>query len=230
MPWEELLLLSGTPMDPRLQELAEAAGTLGCPVRFLTRPALDALCPGHTHQGALLRVPGFRYATLDSVLPDPARPTASLLVALDGLTDPHNLGAIARTAAAFGAGALVLQERRSAPVTAAAWKASAGALARLPVARVPNLTGALRRLRQSGAFTLGLVAHGGLPLAGVDDALLRSAVVLVIGSEATGISRLVGQTCDLRLTIALQSGNESLNASVAAGIALARIAGARGLS
>ena len=167
----------------------------------------------------VLTVPAYDYADLDDIR------TGSLLIALDGVTDPRNLGAVARSAAAFGADGIVIPSRRSAGVTAAAWKTSAGALARVPVAQVTNLTRALESLQKDGFTVVGLAADGPEDI----DALpvLTDRLVLVIGSEGAGLSRLVGETCDWLARISMRGGTESLNASVAAGIALHAVFSAR---
>jgi 23S rRNA (guanosine2251-2'-O)-methyltransferase len=151
-----------------------------------------------------------------------------LIVALDGVTDPHNLGAIARSAAAFGAHGLILPERRAVGVTPSAWKASAGTLARLPVARVTNLVRTLKSYAEAGLMVAGLDGRGEIDLNALE--LATSPLVLVVGAEGKGLSRLVAQTCDLTVRIPLASDVESLNASVASGIALAEIARRRRIS
>jgi 23S rRNA (guanosine2251-2'-O)-methyltransferase len=149
-------------------------------------------------------------------------PDPPLIVALDGVTDPHNLGAIARSAAAFGAHGLLLPERRAVGVTPSAWKASAGTLARLPVARVTNLVRTLKSYAEAGLMLAGLDGRGEIDLDALE--LSSGPLVLVVGAEGKGLSRLVAQTCDLTVRIPLSSDVESLNASVATGIALAEIA------
>lgn len=228
VPCRALYVLAGGALDGRLRDVLSRAEERGCPVHPEGRATLDALCPGQVHQGVVLVVPPFEYRALAEVLPVAGQSTATLFIALDGITDPHNLGAIARSAAAFGADALLVPGRRSAQVTPGAWKASAGALARLPVVRVPNLTGAVRRLGSVGVFSCALLTRGGTPLATIDRDLLRAPLILVVGSESTGVSRLVASTCDTTLSIPVSSRVESLNASVAAGIALQWIAHARG--
>jgi len=143
-------------------------------------------------------------------------------VALDGVTDPHNLGAIARSAAAFGADGLVVPERRSVGVTAAAWKSSAGTLARLPVAKAGNLVRTLTSYAEAGLMIAGLDGRGEIDLDALE--LATGPLVLVVGAEGRGLSRLVGERCDLTVRIPLAGSVESLNASVAAGVALAEIA------
>jgi len=187
------------------------------------RAELDRLSGGAPHQGVVLQVRPFDYVQIDELLRrtlELAEPP--LLVALDGVTDPHNLGAIARSAAAFGAHGLVLPERRAVGVTASAWKASAGTLARLPVARATNLVRALKDCAAEGLMLAGLDGRGELDLDALE--LAEGPLVLVVGAEGKGLSRLVGETCDVRVRIPLAGAVESLNASVAAGVALAEIA------
>ena len=149
-----------------------------------------------------------------------------LIAALDGVTDPRNLGAIARSAAAFGAHGVVVPSRRGAGVTAGAWKASAGALARIPVARAANLARALQSYREAGIFVAGLDAAGDTAVRDLD--LATAPLVLVTGSEGRGLSRIVTQACDVLIRIPITASTESLNAGVATGIALYEIATIRG--
>ena len=151
----------------------------------------------------------------------------SIVVALDGVTDPRNLGAIVRSAAAFGCGGVVLPERRSTGMTAVAWRTSAGAAARVPVAKATNLTRALEQFKKAGYFVIGLDAEGSIDINQAARDMAKNKVVLVIGSEGKGLSRLVSETCDVIAGISMTSDTESLNASVAAGIALHAIASVR---
>jgi 23S rRNA (guanosine2251-2'-O)-methyltransferase len=141
------------------------------------------------------------------------------------VTDPRNLGAVVRSAAAFGASGVVVPSRRSASVTASAWKASAGALARLPVARVVNLTRALEAYKQRGLFVAGLDAEGKVDVH--EMSIADGPMVLVVGSEGRGLSRIVASACDMLVSIPMASGMESLNAGIAASIALYEIATVR---
>ena len=149
--------------------------------------------------------------------------TGNLVVLLDGITDTHNVGAIARSAAAFGASGLILPSRRSAGITASAWKASAGALSRLPVARVTNLRSTIETLHGDGWMSIGLDARAETSISDIDDDVVGDRVALVLGSEGHGLSRLVAETCDFLIGIPMVDGQESLNASVAAGITLNKI-------
>ena len=144
------------------------------------------------------------------------------------MTDPRNLGAIARSAAAFGGHGVLIPARRSARVTAGAWKASAGALARMPVAQAPNLVRALTAYAGEGLFVAGLDVAGTVGVDGLEVA--DGPLVLVVGSEGRGLSRLVAQRCDLLVKIPMAAATESLNAGVAAGIALHEIARRRAAS
>ncbi len=144
------------------------------------------------------------------------------------MTDPRNLGAVVRSAAAFGAHGVFLPERRAAGVTATAWRTSAGAAARIPIAQVTNLTRALKRCQEAGFLVIGLDADGETPLYGLEAAV--GPLVVVVGSEGRGLSRLVGETCDMRVSIPMQSAVESLNASVAAAVALAEVARRRAVA
>jgi 23S rRNA (guanosine2251-2'-O)-methyltransferase len=223
MPAVTVLLGHGLDRDERIEEIRKRAEAAEVPVLEVPRAELDRLAGDAPHQGVVLRVQPFAYHHADDVLrraieaPEPA-----LIVALDGVTDPHNLGAIARSAAAFGAHGVLLPERRAAGVTPAAWRASAGALAHLPVARVTNLVRALRDAAAEGLMLAGLDGRGELDLDDLE--LAAGPLVLVVGAEGKGLSRLVGETCDVRVAIPLPGAVESLNASVAAGVALAAVA------
>jgi 23S rRNA (guanosine2251-2'-O)-methyltransferase len=221
VPATTLYIQSKGDVDERVREAIELAVTSGIPLLEAPRSEMDALADGGVHQGLLLVVPDYRYAGLDEVA------HASLLIALDGVTDTRNLGAIARSGAAFGAGGLIVPSRRSVAVTAASWKASAGALTRVPVAEVTNLTRALTDLKKRGFTAVALDADGGTALADVPREIWIDPIVVVIGSEGAGVSRLVGETCDWRVMIPMVAGQESLNASVAAAIVLQRIHEAR---
>lgn len=221
VPATTLYVQSKADSDDRMREAIELAVASGIPLLEAPRSEMDALADGGVHQGLLLVVPEYRYADLDDVR------DSSLLIALDGVTDTRNLGAIARSGAAFGAGGIIVPSRRSVTVTAAAWKASAGALTRVPVAEVTNLTRALTDLKKSGFTTVALDADGGTAIGEVPAHVWTDPVVVVVGSEGAGVSRLVGETCDWRVMIPMTPGQESLNAAVAAAIVLQRIHEAR---
>ena len=226
VPATALLVAVRIDSDDRVREALKLANGRGVPLLESPRVEMDRLTGGAVHQGLALQVPPYEYADLDDLL---ARAddsgVAPLLVALDGVTDPRNLGAVVRSAAAFGAHGVIVPERRAAGMTASAWKVSAGAAARVPVARVTNLTRALLSLQKQGLTVVGLAADGEVELA--DLGVGGDPVVLVVGSEGKGLSRLVGQTCDLTVRIAIAGEVESLNAGVAAGIALHAVAAAR---
>jgi 23S rRNA (guanosine2251-2'-O)-methyltransferase len=208
--------------DDRVREALKAASARGLPVLETTRGDLDRMTDGAVHQGLVLQVPAYEHASLDDLLSAAADAgQAPLVVALDGVTDPRNLGAVVRSAAAFGGHGVLVPERRSAGMTASAWKTSAGAAARVPVARETNLTRALEAAQRAGCFVVGLDAEGDAELSSEDFARVADGpLVLVVGSEGKGLSRLVRTTCDLVVSIPMAGEVESLNAGVAAGVAL----------
>ena len=214
--------------DDRVREAVQMAADQGMPLLEVPRSELDRMSGGGVHQGLLLTVPPYDYLDPAELLDRAIESgTAPLIVALDGVTDPRNLGAIVRSAAAFGAHGVVVPERRSVGVTGSAWKASAGTLAHVPVARAVNLTRALVAYRKAGCTVLGLAADGDLELTSLPRDIAAGPVVLVVGGEGKGIGRLVGETCDHIVSIPMASAAESLNASVAAGIALYAVAALR---
>lgn len=214
--------------DDRVREAMRLAVGRQIPLLETTRGDLDRISGGAVHQGIVLQVPPYEYADADDLLANAVVSNLQpLFVALDGVTDPRNLGAIVRSAAAFGASGVVIPERRSAGVTASAWKSSAGAAARLPVARATNLVRWLTAAKKSGATVVGLAAGGELELTGLDRGLAAGPLVIVVGSEGRGLGHLVSQTCDHLVAIRMEAATESLNASVAAGIALYAVAAAR---
>ena len=210
--------------DERVAESVQLASDAGIAVLEAGVPELDRMTGGAIHQGVALRVRPYEYAH-PKEFSERLGATPPLIVALDGVTDPRNLGAIVRSAAAFGATGIVVPTRRSAGVTAGAWKASAGALARLPVAQAVNLTRAIEGYKQAGFFVAGLDAEGTTDVR--DMTIADGPMVLVIGSEGRGLSRVVAAACDMLVSIPMVSGNESLNAGIAASIALYEIAGVR---
>jgi 23S rRNA (guanosine2251-2'-O)-methyltransferase len=223
VPATALYVQLGIDADDRVTEAVRLAADRGISVLEVSRPELDKLTGGALHQGLALQMPPFEYAHPDDLL---AVATESdeppLLVALDGVTDPRNLGAVIRSAAAFGANGVLVPQRRSAGVTAVAWRTSAGTAARLPVALATNLTRTLRSYAQAGMMIVGLDADGTIT---VDELkLATSPLVVVVGSEGRGLSRLVRETCDETVSIPMAAGVDSLNASVAAGVVLAEVA------
>ncbi|HEY3907801.1 MAG TPA: 23S rRNA (guanosine(2251)-2'-O)-methyltransferase RlmB [Streptosporangiaceae bacterium] len=203
--------------DERISEAVKLAADRGIPVVEAGRAELDRFTGGAIHQGLALRIRPYSYAHAEDLIATSSLP---LVVALDGVTDPRNLGAVARSVAAFSGDGLLVPARRSAGVTAGAWKASAGALARVPVAQTPNLSSALAAYAKAGLFIVGLDADSDTDIGSLD--LATGPLVLVIGSEGKGLSRLVSQRCDQIARIPI-TGAESLNASVAAGIALYQV-------
>jgi 23S rRNA (guanosine2251-2'-O)-methyltransferase len=205
--------------DERIGQAVMLATDVGIPVVEAGRAELDRLTGGAIHQGLALRIRRYAYAD-PADLVEAARATdrQPLLVALDGVTDPRNLGAVARSVLAFGGHGILVPARRSAGVTAGAWKASAGALARIRVAQTANLTRALATYAADGLFIVGLDADGPADVADLE--LADSPLVIVVGSEGKGLSRLVAQRCDEVARIPLSGPAESLNAGLAAGIAL----------
>ena len=223
VPAMALYVAIGIDVDERVTEAVRLAGDRGLPLLEVSRGELDRITGNLLHQGLALQVPPFQYTELPDLLDLAAAGTAPpLLVALDGVTDPRNLGAVMRSAAAFGAHGVIVPERRAASVTATAWRTSAGAAARVPVARVTNLVRALSDAKKAGLFVVGLDADGDLSL---DELTMgNDPLVIVVGSEGRGLSRLVGETCDLTLSIPMVGDTESLNASVAAAVTLAEVA------
>lgn len=214
--------------DERVREILKITNDRRLPLLEVTKPELDRLTDGLVHQGVAIQVPPYAYVGVDALL-ERARYVGehALVVALDGVTDPRNLGAVLRSAGAFGAHGVVVPERRAAGVTASAWKVSAGAAARVPVARVTNLVRALNELRDAGCFVVGLDAGGTMEVGQLE--LATGPVVLVVGSEGKGLGRLVRETCDVVASIPIRSAVESLNAGVAAGISLYEVARLRRL-
>ena len=227
IPVSTVYLAARLEADDRTREIISIAADAGYPLLEVGRAELDRLTDGAVHQGVAVQVPPYDYADPDDLLDiaaESGRPP--LVVALDGITDPRNLGAVLRSAGAFGAHGVLVPERRAAGGTAAAWKVSAGAAARVPVARATNLTRALQDLRRAGVFVVGLDAGGDVPLGELPFA--TDPLVLVVGSEGKGLSRLVREQCDAIASIPIASAVESLNAGVAAGIALYEVARQRG--
>jgi 23S rRNA (guanosine2251-2'-O)-methyltransferase len=223
VPATGLHVAQGIDLDDRVNEAVRLATDRGIPVVEDQRGEIDRLTGGAVHQGLALKVPPYEYAHPQDVLTeawDSGRPP--LLVALDGVTDPRNLGAVIRSAAAFGAHGVVLPQRRSAGMTAVAWRTSAGAAAKLPVARANNLTRSLRDFKNEGLMVAGLDADA--DSSSYDLQMATEPIVVVVGSEGRGLSRLVRETCDQTVSIPMVGDVESLNASVAAGILLSEVA------
>ena len=221
VPATALYVALGAEADERLTESVAHAADSGIAILEVPRADLDRMTANHLHQGIALQVPPYNYAHPDDLLAAALDTPPALLVALDNISDPRNLGAIVRSVAAFGGHGVLIPQRRSASVTAVAWRTSAGAAARLPVARATNLTRALKSWADRGLRVVGLDAGGDTALDDVDG---TDPLVVVVGSEGNGLSRLVRETCDEVVAIPMAGRTESLNASVAAGVVLAEIA------
>lgn len=202
----------------RLNDITGLAERHGIPVAAVTRHALEDLVGDVPHQGIVAAVTPFAYAELDDLLAAAsAKGEPALIVALDQVQDPHNLGSVVRSAFALGAHGVIVPKDNSCEVTPTVVKTSAGATAHLPIARVTNLRRSLEELKRSGLWVAGAVAAAGKPLAEAD---FTVATVLVVGSEGSGLRRLVADTCDYLVTIPMAGALGSLNASVAGGILL----------
>ena len=220
-PVEKLLVAEGD-LSGSAREIIRMAKEAGAVVQLVERSRLDAIYPAH--QGMLAYVAAAEYVSLEDILAAAAdKGEDPFLVLLDGITDPHNLGAIVRTAECAGAHGVVIPERRAAGLTPAAAKAAAGALSHLPIARVKNLNRTLEELQARGLWIVGTAMDG-------EDALqadLSGPIALVIGSEGEGIARLTLEKCDRTIALPMKGHIESLNASVAAGIVMYEVVRAR---
>ncbi|WP_110588242.1 23S rRNA (guanosine(2251)-2'-O)-methyltransferase RlmB [Microbacterium suaedae] len=228
IPAATLYIAQRVEMDDRVKEMLAIAHKRELPILEVTRPELDRMAGfDGVHQGVALKVPPYEYAHPQDLLEEIiGRGETPLLVALDGVTDPRNLGAIIRSTAAFGGQGLIIPQRRSAGVNSAAWKTSAGAAARIPVAMAPNLTNVLKDLKKQGVFVLGLDGGGEVSMPKVE--LADRPLVIVVGSEGDGLSRLVTETCDQIVSIPISQQAESLNAGIAASVALYQVSTIRG--
>ena len=226
MPVTGLYVAEGTERDGRLREAFSLAAERGLNLLEVPRNELDRLTAGAVHQGLAARVPAYEYAHPDDLL-DAAAASGEppLIVALDSVTDPRNLGAVVRSASGFGAHGVLIPERRAAGMTASAWKTSAGAAARVPVAQAVNLVRQLKAYQDAGCMVIGLAADGEVSLPDLE--LATGPLVVVVGSEGKGLSRLVAETCDLLVSIPMASGLESLNAGVAASVTLYSVSQSR---
>lgn len=222
VPATALYVALGADADERLTESVRRAADSGIPILEVPRADLDRISANGLHQGIALQVPPYEYTHPDDLLAA-ARDdsTPALLVALDNISDPRNLGAIVRSVAAFAGHGVLIPQRRSASVTAVAWRTSAGAAARVPVARATNLNRTLRDWAAAGLQVVGLDADGDTT---IDELDATGDVVIVVGSEGKGLSRLVRENCDAVVSIPMAGPTESLNAAVAAGVVLAEVA------
>ena len=215
---ERLIMVEDVDLGPQLQEIVMLASEKGIEVEAVSRKELEAQSQTKKSQGVIAVVPDPRYHDPEDLMlsADPDE-NAPLLVMLDGIQDPHNLGAIARTADAVGAHGVIIPERRAVGITPGAVRASAGALEHVKVSRVGNLTRTIEKLKELGMMVIGLDADGDVEYTEVD---FTGPVVLVVGSEGKGLSRLVGENCDQVASIPMSGQLSSLNASVSTGIVL----------
>ena len=240
VPSSTLYVATRIEHDDRTRDIVRLAGQQGLHLLEADRLEMDRIARSSNHQGVVLKVQPFEYSSLHDLVEAADRKAKAmeavnsaatrmaarpLFIALDGVTDPQNLGAVIRSAAAFGANGVILPERRSASVTAAAWKVSAGAAAHMPVARVVNLTKAIESMNERGYYAVALDG-GGDALVG-ETGFETDPLIVVLGSEGKGVSRLVREACDAVAGIPISDMVESLNASVAAGISLYAVARAR---
>lgn len=230
IPVTSVYVAEGAERDGRLREVFKLTAEHGVGLLEVSKGELDRLTNGAVHQGLAAKIPAYEYAHADDLIGAAEEMGEKpFIVALDSVTDPRNLGAVVRSAAGFGAHGVVIPERRAASMTASAWKTSAGAAARIPVAQTVNLTRQLKAYQDAGCFVIGLAADGdlSLPELAADADLAGGALVLVVGSEGDGLHRLVAETCDRLVSIPMAGVLESLNAGVAASVALYAIAEAR---
>lgn len=226
VPITGLYVADGAERDSRMREAFELAAEQSIALTEVGRSELDRLTDGAVHQGIAARIPPYEYANPDELVTRAEEAgELPLIVALDSVTDPRNLGAAIRSAAGFGAHGVLIPERRSASMTAAAWKTSAGAAARVPVAQAVNLVRQLKAYQQAGCMVIGLAADGDVSLPELT--LADGPLVVVVGSEDKGLSRLVTETCDQIVSIPMAGELESLNAGVASSVALYAIAQVR---
>ncbi len=216
IPAKELVVAIKVELDEKISEAIRLAKNSDLPIKELPRRALDELTGNANHQGIALVIKPFNYSEFDQIIAKAKKPM--MLIGLDGITDTHNLGAVVRSAAAFGADGVVIPERRNASMTGSAWKASAGAAARMPIAQVTNLVRSIEDAKKAGCFVIGLDAEGDAELSKMN--LANESIYIIVGSEGKGLSRLVREKCDLVVSIAMQSTVESLNASVATAITM----------
>ena len=221
VPATALYIAQGTRNDDRLTEAVQLAHSRSIPLIEVPRIELDSMTGNGLHQGVGLQIPPFEYADVFDLIGMVAdSKEQGMIVVLDNITDPRNLGAVIRSTAAFGGQGVVIPERRSASVTAVAWRTSAGTAARLPVAKATNITRTLKEFQQNGYQVVGLDAGGDTTYDSYDG---TGPVVIVVGSEGKGLSRLVRETCDVLVSVPTTSWVESLNASVAAGVVLSEV-------
>ncbi len=219
MPARELIVASGVDIDERLEESVRLAQKMGLGIREVERRQIENLTGIANHQGIALIAQPFQYSSQKEIFARAKDP--ALFIAVDGVTDPRNLGAIARSAAAFSSDGLLIPERRNAPLTAAAWKSSAGAAARLPIAQITNLARSIEAAKEYGCFIVGLDGDADTDMRDIE--IADQPIYLIVGSEGRGLARLTREKCDLLVKIPMSNAVESLNASVAMSIALYEI-------
>jgi 23S rRNA (guanosine2251-2'-O)-methyltransferase len=216
IPAKELVVAVGVDVDERLNESIRLSQKMGIGIREVERRQIENMTGIANHQGVALIVKPFQYSSQKEIFARAKEP--ALFVAVDGVTDPRNIGAIARSAAAFNADGLLIPERRNASLTAAAWKTSAGAAARLPIAQITNLARSIDDAKTYGCFVVGLDGDADTTVDAME--IADQPLYVIVGSEGKGLSRLVREKCDLLISIPMSSAVESLNASVAMSIAL----------
>jgi len=214
VPSIELIVARSIDVDDRITESLQLALSQHLPIREVHRAEVEGL--SGSSQGILLAIKPYQYSSFEEIMLRASEP--KLIVALDGVTDPRNLGAVIRSASAFGADGVVMTERRAAAMTASAWKSSAGAASRLQVAQVTNLARTIDAAKKEGCFVIGLDGDSDQTLGEMK--LAKESIMIVVGSEGKGLSRLVREKCDLVISIPMRASTESLNASVATSIAL----------
>lgn len=227
IPAVALFIAQRIEIDDRVKEAIAISNNRGIAVNEVTRAEIDRMTGGDSvHQGIALQVPPYNYKDPNELLDRALSQTnLPLLVALDGITDPRNLGAIIRSVAAFGGNGVILPQRRSVGVTAAAWKTSAGAAARTPVALAANLNQTIKEYKRRGVFVVGLDGDGDVSLPAFE--LHDKPLLVIVGSEGKGLSRLVQENCDQIISIPISQATESLNAGIAASVALYQISSLR---
>lgn len=225
IPAKTLFVMSRIEVDDRVRNIMTEANKQGLPMLEIGRNELDRLTDHAVHQGVALQIPPYKYPDAGNLVLDTMdcwydkqMDTPPLFVALDGITDPRNLGAIIRSVSAFSGNGVIIPERRSAAMTASAWKTSSGAAARIPVAKATNLTRVIQQAKDAGIFVVGLDGGGDVDLPNLE--LASEPLMIVVGSEGKGLSRLVTENCDQIVSIPISSAMESLNASMAVGISL----------
>jgi len=214
---DKVFVASGN-TDAGLNRLASAAKEAGAVVVTVDRRKLDAMSVTGAHQGVIAAAAAHGYASVEDILDlAKSRGQAPLIVICDEISDPHNLGAIIRTAECAGAHGVIIPKRRAVGLSATVGKTSAGAIEYLPVARVTNLTATIKALKAQGIWVFGTAADGDTALYGAD---LKGPAAIVIGNEGQGMSRLVAEQCDLKVSIPMSGKISSLNASAAAAVLL----------